>query len=193
MRKLNRLEMEFAQSVMEKAGPDAGILDAPCGSGRFFHMFSASKDLTMLDFDQEMLKVVQDTYGGDRKLNLIQGDITDMPFEDNRFDLVFSMRLFHHVDDDEIRRRIMAELTRVSRRYVAVSVYSRHTLRYWRRRILGKRPSGYSVILTEFINEAGKIGLGLVSKYPAVSFIEQQRMLLFEKFEKFEKMPPTAQ
>jgi hypothetical protein len=52
-----------------------------------------------------------------------------------------------------------------------------------KRRLFGMRPSGNSVALGRFIAEARRMGLRLLRKYPAVSLIEQQRMLLFEKFE----------
>jgi SAM-dependent methyltransferase len=180
-RRLNRRELDFAQDVMDLAGPDSSVLDAPCGSGRFFHIFSKARKLTMLDYSEAMIKVVQDRYGQDKALNLVQGDIAALPFEDQSFDLVFSMRLLHHVGDDDLRWQIIAQLARVSRRYVALSVYSKNSLRYIRRRLLGKRPSGFSVSLGDFIAEAAQAGLKLRRKYPAVSFVEQQRMLLFAK------------
>lgn len=115
MRKLNRLELEFAESVMGLLGPDSSVLDAPCGNGRFFEIFSPAKRYAMLDYNPEMLKVISDRYGGNNNLELVQGDIVDLPFEDSSFDLVFSMRLLHHIGDDELRRRILGQLARVSK------------------------------------------------------------------------------
>jgi ubiquinone/menaquinone biosynthesis C-methylase UbiE len=156
-------------------------LDVPCGSGRFYPIFRAARQVTMVDYNPEMLAVVEATYGPEGRFDLVQGDICDLPFPDGRFDLVFSMRLLHHVGDEELRRRIIGELTRVSRRYVALSLYSKHTLRYFKRRLLGKRPGGHSVALGAFIAQAAQANLRLRRKYPAISLIEQQRMLLFEK------------
>jgi hypothetical protein len=80
-----------------------------------------------------------------------------------------------------MRQKMIGELARVSRKYVALSVYSIYSLRYLRRRILGKKPSGQSVSLDKFIMEAKSAGLTLMCKVPRISLIEQQRLLLFKK------------
>ena len=181
MHKLNRCEMGFARRLMDMVGPQASILDAPCGSGRFFEVFSPARRYVMLDFDPAMLKVIQDTHGQKCLLELVQGDVTDLPFPADTFDLVFNMRLLQHVGDDAIRRRILMELARVSRRYVALSIYSTCTWRHFKRAVRGKPSAGYAVPLRHFVAMAAQIGLRLRRKAPTVSLIEQQRMLLFEK------------
>ncbi len=181
MRKLNRLELEFAESVMALLGPGSSVLDAPCGSGRFFEIFSPAEQYTMLDYNPEMLKVISDRYGQNNNLKLVQGDIVDLPFEDGSFDLVFSMRLLHHVGGHELRRQILGQLARVSKRYVALSFYDKRSFRYFKRVALGKRPSGNSIALGQFVKTAQSVGLKLIRKAPKFSWVEQQRLLLFEK------------
>jgi SAM-dependent methyltransferase len=181
LRRLHKSELAFARLLMDLIGPGRSILDVPCGPGRFYEVFSGAAEVTMVDYDPEALKVVQAAHGQDRRLRILQGDIACLPFSDGSFDLVFSMRLLHHIGDEALRRQVVAELARVSRRYVALSLYSKHTFRYMKRRLFGMRPSGNSVALGRFIAEARRMGLRLLRKYPAVSLIEQQRMLLFEK------------
>lgn len=183
MRRLNRCEFDFARSLMDLVGPDASVLDVPCGTGRFFEVFCGARRYAMLDYNEAMLTVIRDRFRGRRELELVQGDIVNMSFEDGAFDLAFCMRLLHHIGDESICRQIMAELARVSRRYVGVSVYDKHTFRYFKRVALGRRPSGNSVVLGQFVAMAGQLGLRLVRKMPRFSWIEQQRMLLFEKLD----------
>ena len=128
-----------------------------------------------------MLKTLRDNFQGTEPLNLFQGDIAELPFKDSSFDLCFCMRLFQHIGDDQFRRRILAQLARVSRRYVATSFYKTHSVRYLKRVLRGKKPSGCSISSGKFITTAAGVGLRLLRKVPSVSFVEQQQMLLFEK------------
>ena len=104
-----------------------------------------------------------------------------IPLEDGCVDLAFSMRLFHHLEKPEERQQALAELSRVSRRFVALSFYNTGTWRYQRQRLRGRTPSGYAVPLATFSQEAADVGLRLVLKHPKISIVEQQRCLLFEK------------
>ena len=182
MRRLDRIERGFAADLMALVGPEAAIQDAPGGSGRFFDIFRAARSLTMLDFNQTMVDEAAAKAAGAPGVTLLQGDCANLPFEPGSFDLCFCMRLFHHLVDDALRLTVLGELARVSRRYVALSFYDCYCWRYLRRAILGKRPSGHSVALGRMVALARQAGgLRLVRKVPAVRWIEQQRMLLFEK------------
>jgi len=181
MRRLDRLEQRFAADVMRVAGAEASVLDAPCGSGRFFDVFRAAGRVTMLDFNQTMLDVIAAEHGGDGRLALVRGDCAALPFADGSFDLVFCMRLFHHLADDGTRRQVLGELSRVSRRHVALSYYDSLSWRYIRRAVRGATPSGHSIRLPRLLALAGQAGLRLVRRFPGFSFVEQQRMLLLEK------------
>ena len=181
MRRLNRRELGFARSTLELVSERSVILDAPCGSGRFFEIFSKAKQLTMLDLDAGMLETLQEKFQGNGCLNLVQGNIAALPFAAGSFDLCFCMRLFQHIGDDQLRRWILAQLARVSRRYVATSFYKTHSVRYLKRVIRGKKPSGCSISSGKFIATAADVGLKLLRKVPSISFVEQQQMVLFEK------------
>ena len=181
MRRLNRLELDFAHLTMQLVGKESSVLDVPCGNGRFLEVFSKARQLTMLDLSPSMLKTLRDKFQGAFSLNILEGDIAELPFEDNSFDLCFCMRLFQHIGDDQLRRWILAQLARVSRRYVATSFYKTHSVRYLKRVIRGKKPSGCSISSAKFIATAADVGLKLLRKVPSISFVEQQQMVLFEK------------
>ena len=56
----------------------------------------------------------------------VLADLTGpLPFASGVFDLVFNFRYFHHVGDRQQRRDTLAELVRISRRYLIVSYYDR--------------------------------------------------------------------
>ena len=181
MRRLKRLELDFASSIMELLGTEVFVLDAPCGSGRFFEVFAQAKQLALVDLNPQMLETLRNDHRGQGPLNLIQADVSELPFADNSFDLCFCMRLFHHLGDDLLRRKILAELTRVCRKFLALSFYKTHSLRYLKRVIRGKKPSGHSLSPFRFMALAEEVGLKLVRSFPALSLVEQQQMVLFEK------------
>ena len=181
MRRLNRLEINFASQIMRSVGARSRVLDAPCGSGRFLEVFATAEQVVMLDLNPSMLRTLRANHGHNGPLNLIQADVSLLPFDDDFFELCFCMRLFHHIADDQLRRQMLSELARVSCKYVALSFYKTHSFRYLKRIIRGKKPSGQSVSSKKFILTAASVGLRLVRKVPAVSFIEQQQILLFEK------------
>lgn len=181
MRRLNRMELEFCRRVAGMVQPEGLVLDAPCGSGRFFEILSAAGRITMLDLNAAMLGTVRDNHGRNGELYLLQGDVGNLPFADDSFDLCFCMRLFHHIGDDGLRRQMLGELARVSRRFVALSFYKTESWRYIGRMIRGKKPRGRSVSTGRFVSTAADAGLRLMQKTPRMSFIEQQQMLLFEK------------
>lgn len=181
MRRLNRMELAFCRQVAGMVEPGGWVLDAPCGSGRFFEILSPAGLIAMLDLNPAMLETLRNNYGRNGALSLVQGDVGVLPFADDSFELCFCMRLFHHIGDDGLRRQMLGELSRVSRRYVALSFYKTSSWRYIRRAIRGKKPSGRSVSTGKFVSTAADAGLRLMQKVPQLSVVEQQQMLLFEK------------
>lgn len=190
MRRLDRCEQAFARRVFERAGgSEASIADVPCGNGRFYPILSAAKQLYLFDYASTMLEALLERHPDATKWKPEEADITGLPLEDASVDLAFCMRLFHHLDTWELRRSVLAELARISRRYVALSLYDKATWRYVRKRLRNKIPSGYAVSLKTFRQEAAGAGLRLILKYPRFSFIEQQRCLLFEKMDPSQETP----
>lgn len=71
------------------------VLDAGAGSGRVtMRLQKAGADVTALDISPEMLAILK-TKSGD--IELVEGDMEDMPFEDDTFDMVFSSMAMVHL------------------------------------------------------------------------------------------------
>lgn len=88
----------------------ARVLDVGCGNGYLTHYFPQDLRTVGLDLSAAML-----AQNGHRPL--VQGSAADLPFEDRSFDLVLCANLLHHVEDPE---RVLGEMVRVSRNYVAI-------------------------------------------------------------------------
>ncbi len=181
MRRLERFEKRFAQRLLDMVGNSAHILDIPCGNGRFFETFSKVKSLIMADYSINMLKAVEERFGNPENVRLIQAEISSIPLPDSSADLCFCMRLFHHMKNDQVRLCALKELTRISKKYVALSFYNKNCLRYYWRKILGKKIRGNYMTFAHIFNLAKHIGLELIERFPKVNLLEQQCLVIFKK------------
>jgi SAM-dependent methyltransferase len=93
------------------------VLDTPGGTGRFAPLvLRAGRRLVLADLSRAMLAEAR-SCGAAR----VQADALALPFADASFDLVLCMRFLFHVPR-ELQPRVLRELARVSRRFVAVDV-----------------------------------------------------------------------
>jgi len=179
MQKLDRMERLFAERLVDRLEKASIILDIPSGNGRFSSILSSGGDVINVDYDANMLSALK-SHSTDTNHH-IQGDITAIPMPSNSIDLAFCMRLFHHVGDRDMRTKALAELARVSRRYVAVSFYKKESWRYIKKRIRGKKIAGHPIRYNEFIAEAAEYGLKPIETTPKGFSISPQTLVLFEK------------
>lgn len=91
--------------------PDSKALDLCCGTGDISKLLSKStyiKEITGVDFSGKMLEIAQ-TKNSDNKIKYINADCTNLPFEDNTFDIAVMFFGLRNIDDKdsalkEIRR-----------------------------------------------------------------------------------------
>jgi ubiquinone/menaquinone biosynthesis C-methylase UbiE len=87
------------------------ILDVGCGTGSQLELYQRYKcDLYGIDLSPSMLEIARERLGDTAKLEL--SNATNMPYEDNKFDLVISMLSLHEMSP-ETRSAIMNEVKRV--------------------------------------------------------------------------------
>lgn len=53
--------------------------------------------------------------GTEDKLQVVNGDMRDMPFEDNYFDVVISSLAIHNIDDEGERKKALNEIARITK------------------------------------------------------------------------------
>jgi len=87
------------------------ILDVGCGTGTHLELYQRYKcNLYGLDLSPSMLEVARERLGDTAQLDL--GDATNMPYEDDKFDLVISMLLLHEISP-ETRSSVLNEVKRI--------------------------------------------------------------------------------
>lgn len=95
-------------------------LDVGCGNGSlvyFLRLFGI--DAYGVDLSKHAVELA----GQKVKPYLRIGDVTDIPYKDNQFDLVLTFDVLEHVERDKIKKAI-EETVRVSRRYIFHKIYT---------------------------------------------------------------------
>lgn len=118
---IDDLELE----VVERYGRGAAVLEAGCGTGLLLERVDRfASEAWGADLSAGMLARAHE-----RKLRVVQASITDLPFADERFDVVYSFKVLAHVEPIQ---QAIAELVRVTRPggYVVLEFYNPHSLRY---------------------------------------------------------------
>jgi ubiquinone/menaquinone biosynthesis C-methylase UbiE len=120
---LCKFEWDREASVLRKylsslAIRNTCILDAPTGTGRFLPLFSELGCTAVgLDISHDMLMVASERRP--RKTELLAADCESLPFVDDAFDYVVSMRFMGHLPP-ETRTKVLREFLRVSQRGLIV-------------------------------------------------------------------------
>lgn len=92
------------------------LLDVGCGNGFFTYHFAKFYDVTGLDFSKQMLKI-------NPHHKLIHGNVENLPFNNNSFDIVFCSDLLHHLKNPE---KAVEEMKRVTKKYIIISEPNRN-------------------------------------------------------------------
>lgn len=90
---------------------DMKVLDVGCGTGSHLMAYQqAGCDIYGIDMSPAMLKQAQEKLGDKAKLHL--GDASDMPYEDDLFDLITTTLMLHEMPPT-VRDAVISEMKRV--------------------------------------------------------------------------------
>ncbi|WP_374073719.1 class I SAM-dependent methyltransferase [Bdellovibrio bacteriovorus] len=112
---MRRLIIPLVKETYSGDGEGLHFLEVAAGTGRltrFMKLAFPKAKITILDLSYPYLKKAQDNLHEFGRLNFVQGAAEDLPFQDNKFDLVYSCFLFHELPL-EIRRQAVSESFRV--------------------------------------------------------------------------------
>ncbi|MBI2849647.1 MAG: class I SAM-dependent methyltransferase [Chloroflexi bacterium] len=90
------------------------LLNLGCGHGADFLPFKDAFELYGVDFSSTMLELSR-KYAGkfDFTANLVQADVSRLPFSSESFDWAISIATYHHLESQEAREGAFTELRRV--------------------------------------------------------------------------------
>jgi ubiquinone/menaquinone biosynthesis C-methylase UbiE len=87
--------------------PGSKVLDIGCGNGRNL-FYRSDIDITGLEMSQELCDIVIEKGG-----NVIQGNMINLPFDDNTFDYIICIAVYHHLDNAKDREQALNEMYRI--------------------------------------------------------------------------------
>ena len=88
---------------------DLKILNVGCGPGRSSQYLSSFGEVTSIEYDKDCCEFASERTG----LQIINGSITELPFQDKMFDLVCAFDVIEHVEDDQLA---ISEMKRVAKK-----------------------------------------------------------------------------
>lgn len=118
-------EMESSKAMAKHLShvvkTDTRILDVGCGAGHYLRSFrskiTASFYYTGLDATKNYVELAQKAFTKDKKADFAQGDIFNIPYTENQYDIVLSSNLLLHLPSIE---KPINELIRVSKHWVII-------------------------------------------------------------------------
>ena len=88
------------QYLIRHYAPPQNILEAGCGLGRWIVPFSKKGyQVTGIEIENEALEIIEHHYRADN-LSLVNGDIFNMPFQDETYDIVLSLGVLEHFENE---------------------------------------------------------------------------------------------
>ena len=130
-RKLSdKRERHLLDRYFKRIGTVATALDLPCGWGRYMP-YLASHGATVLeaDYSGSMVAKVAEVFPDAPLLGRMRCFGHRIPLADRAVELVFSMRLSHHLADPEVRRDHIRELFRVADKWTVFSYFDRASMK----------------------------------------------------------------
>jgi 2-polyprenyl-3-methyl-5-hydroxy-6-metoxy-1,4-benzoquinol methylase len=109
-RRMNIRRDTLNQYLAQHFPNKAKILDVGCGLGDVLNDIERqfNHELHGMDYAQSNVKVAQKRLEG--KASIIQGNIYDLPYESDSFDLALCLEVLEHIEDDQ---RAIREIARV--------------------------------------------------------------------------------
>ncbi|MHC4822895.1 MAG: class I SAM-dependent methyltransferase [Planctomycetota bacterium] len=130
-RKLSdKRERKILDRYFEKIGKVSSALDLPCGWGRYMPYLSMHGATVLeADYSGSMVQKVKQVFPNAHLLGRMRCFGHRIPLGDRALDIVFSMRLNHHLSDPVVRREHVQELLRVADRYAIFSYFDSASLK----------------------------------------------------------------
>ena len=122
---------------------NAQVLDIGCGAGRFCPpIIEDGFSYIGIDISQGQIDQAK---GACKQGQFIQGSMLNLPFEDNRFDVVIFIASLHHLENPAKRRQALEEAKRVLKKdgVILITVMNFWRKKFWRLLFSKKKAKGY--------------------------------------------------
>lgn len=140
------------------------ILDVGCGNGRLLETLKDKNiEYTGVDFSINLIEKAKQRYP---QANFSVAEITNLPYENESFDSVFAIAVFHHIPSKDYRQKALSELHRILKNKGILiltnwNLWQRHwrglLFQYTKAKILGKSDLDFFDIYKPWKNEQSEI------------------------------------
>lgn len=162
------------------------ILDLPCGTGRV-SLYLAQRGFKIIgvDISANMIKQAQKKMANkisNEQILFQVGDGEHLSFQNGSFDGAISLRLFGHLPPEH-RVNVLRELARVSKSFVVIAYYHKHSLQYWQRKKkrAQRQISWYPVDQKQIDTELNEVGLYRIKQYYLFPGISETIIVIAKK------------
>lgn len=180
----HKREKECLEKMLAVIPKGDKILELPCGTGRLTEfLLELGYEVTAADISDEMMRHAKsktETFGS--KVSFEKADIENLKYEDNAFSAIAVIRLLHHIPST-LHSKVLAELHRVTKKWLVITYSNKHTFQNLRRNIKAiytKEPR-YSISKEQFLTEVTQAGFKVVKYLPLFPFISEEVFVLLEK------------
>lgn len=157
------------------------VLNVPCGFGRFSRLFTPSNTpVTYFDLHPKMVLRCKQKFGIGQN-SFINGTIRSLPFKNDTYDLVMTIRFFHHYFEPHDRLAMLKELHRVCKRYTIITYYRNTAIHKLAKKLNNK---GNKIVMFDkkrFNQEIESAGFHVVCEKIPLPLLHAQRFVLLEK------------
>lgn len=173
------IEKRIVTGFIRKLRQDGDrVIDIPCGYGRFTSfLVDEPLEVYVGDLSHLMLLRVKERFNS--RVRMARGDIMELPFADNSFDGLLSMRLFQHFHTPAERITGFSEIARVVSRWAVVSVYTCSTL-HKLMRMFREHHKITMASVSQITEELEKSGLRLLKMKKIMPGLHAQTILMVE-------------
>ena len=121
-------DISMLRPVLRK---DSFVLDAGCGDGKITEMLARSSDVVGCDFSREALLKLREQRDHGIDVDIVECDITHLPFVAEKFDLVSCVHTLSHLTSDG-RTKAAGQLSDAIRSggHLFVEVFGRGDIRF---------------------------------------------------------------
>ena len=109
---------DVVENFINSLNAECLVGDIGCGNGK--NMYLSRKDIKFkgMDYSPEFVKICKD-----KQLDVIEGNILDIPFENDTFDNVICIAVIHHLEKKTDRIKAIEELIRITKKGGKILVY----------------------------------------------------------------------
>ncbi|MBU0500868.1 MAG: class I SAM-dependent methyltransferase [Gammaproteobacteria bacterium] len=113
---LHEVHLQRVRSALSRAGKRISLLECGCGGNPARDLFDLCCDYTGVDFSETGLDLARDQLKcAAIPCDVRQADVCALPFDDGRFDAIYSAHMLYHIPEAAGQRAALHEMLRVLR------------------------------------------------------------------------------